>query len=197
MISIIFILFSLFCGSLPFSLWLGKLFFGVDIREVSDGNPGATNVFLAGNFSVGLLALILDISKAALPVGLAYNNLNIRGFPMFLIAIAPMLGNIFSPFLNFKGGKAIAVALGVWIGLTTWKASIPGALGAGIGYLLIAPSVWAVLIGLGTILVTLLIWLPDPLLLSVWIAETILLLWTHRSDLRKTPKLQPWLAKLF
>ena len=196
MTSIAFLFFSFLCGSLPISLWLGKLFFRIDIREVGDGNPGATNVIVAGNFSIGILALFLDISKAAFPVGLAYNNLNIRGIPMFLIAIAPLLGNIFSPFLSFKGGKGIAVALGVWIGLTTWKASLPGALAAGIGYLLITPSVWSVMLGLGAILVTLIIWLPDPLLLSVWISETMLLLWTHRSDLRHPPQLRSWLSKL-
>jgi glycerol-3-phosphate acyltransferase PlsY len=195
-ISLFFILFAFFCGALPFSVWLGKIFIGVDIRQFGDGNPGATNVFRAGNNYVGLLALMLDISKAAVPVGLAYNNLNLRGPSMFLIAIAPILGHMYSPFLGFKGGKAIATALGVWIGLTIWIASIPGALAAGIGGLLVTPSVWSVMFGLGAVLVTLLIWLPDPLLLWVWLAEVVIIAWTHRADLRKTPKLRPWLLKL-
>lgn len=195
LIPVIFILFSFFCGSLPFSVWVGKIFLGVDIRQFGDGNPGATNVFRAGNNYAGLLALILDISKAAVPVGLAYNNLNIRGIPMFMIAIAPILGHAFSPFLRFRGGKAIGTAFGVWIGLTIWKASLPGALAAGIGILLLTPSIWSVVLGLTAILATLLIWLPDPLLLWVWFAEGIIIAWTHRFELRRKPQLRSWLSK--
>ena len=195
MVSILLIFFAFFCGSLPFSVWLGKIFLGLDIRQFGDGNPGATNVFRAGNNYVGLLALMLDISKAAFPVGLAYYNFNLHGPSMLLIAIAPMLGHIFSPFLGFKGGKAIATAFGVWIGLTIWKASLPGVLVAGIGALLITPSGWSVMLGLGAILITLLLWLPDPLLLWVWLAEVIIIVWTHRTDLQQSPHLRPWLRK--
>ena len=52
---------SFLCGSLPFSVWLGKLFVGVDVRQYGDGNPGAANVFRAGNKVVGLVALLLDV----------------------------------------------------------------------------------------------------------------------------------------
>lgn len=76
-----FILIAFLCGSLPFSAWLGKIFLGLDVRHCGDGNPGAANTFRAGNKLVGLLALILDISIAAVPVGLAYFNLGIRGGP--------------------------------------------------------------------------------------------------------------------
>lgn len=195
MISIALILFALFCGSLPFSLWIGKIFLGLDIRQFGDGNPGATNVFRAGNNLIGLFALMLDISKAAAPVGLAYYSLDIRGFPMLLIAIAPLLGSVFSPFLGFKGGKSIATALGVWIGLTIWKASLPGVLAALIGVVLFTPPGWSVMLGLGGILVTLLLWLPDPLLIWVWVFQTLILAWTHRDDLHHTPKLRSRLSK--
>ncbi len=109
MIWVPLVLIAFLCGSLPFSVWLGKLFLKVDVRQYGDGNPGAANVFRSGSKAVGLLALMLDVSKAAAPVGLSYYNLGIRGIPMYLIAIAPMLGHVFSPFLRFRGGKAIAV----------------------------------------------------------------------------------------
>lgn len=183
------------CGSLPFSVWLTKLFINQDVRQYGNGNPGAANAFRAGSFPVGLLTLLLDISKAAIPVGLAYNNLHIRGATMFLIAVAPILGHIFSPFLSFRGGKAIAASFGVWIGLTLWKASLPGVITVTIGIILFTTAGWAVMLALCAILITLLVWLPDPLLILVWIAETLLLAWTHRSDLREAPYLRPWLAK--
>ena len=150
----------------------------------------------SGKPLAGLLALILDISKAAAPVGFAYFNLNIRGTAMFLIAIAPILGHAVSPFLRFRGGKALATVLGVWIGLTIWKASLPAVIGVVIGITLITPPGWSVMLALLGILATLLIWLPDPLLLLVWLAETLILAWTHRADLRQGAHLRPWLARM-
>ena len=114
---------------------------------------------------------------------------------MCLIAIAPILGHVFSPFLGFRGGKAIATALGVWIGLTIWKASLAGVVAALIGIVLFTPPGWAVMLALGAILMTLLLWLPDPLLLFVLASEIVILAWTHRSDLSQWPRFRPWLAQ--
>ena len=197
MSSIALIFFAFVCGSLPFSVWLGKIFLGLDVRQFGDGNPGATNVYKAGNKMIGLITLILDISKAAAPIGYSYYNLNIRGISMFLIAIAPICGHVFSPFLGFRGGKALATALGVWIGLTIWRVSLPAALSALIGIVLFTPPGWAVMFALAGIMTTLIFWLPDPLLILIWAAETLILAWTHRADLRYHPQLRPWLAKYF
>ena len=195
MFAIALIFFAFVCGSLPFSVWLGKVFLGIDVRQFGDGNPGATNVYKAGSKLVGLMALILDISKAAAPVGFAYFNLNIRGVSMFFIAIAPIFGHVFSPFLGFRGGKALATALGMWIGLTIWKVSLPAAAVALIGIALFTTPGWAVMFAMGAILTVLVIWLPDPLFILLWATETLILTWTHRTDLRHHPHLRPWLAK--
>jgi glycerol-3-phosphate acyltransferase PlsY len=176
---------------------LGKIFIGVDVRQFGDGNPGAANVFKAGNNLVALLTLILDISKAAIPVGLAYQNLGIRGVPMYFIAMAPLLGHVFSPFLGFRGGKGLATALGIWIGLTIWKASLAGVIFVGIGIALFTPAGWAVMFALLGILITLLLWMPDPLLLSVLVGETLILIWSHRIDLSRPPQMRTWLKQHF
>jgi glycerol-3-phosphate acyltransferase PlsY len=191
------VLIAFLCGSLPFSVWLGKLFLGLDVRRAGDGNPGATNVFKSGSRGAGLLALVLDVSKAAAPVGLAYHNLGVRGLPLALIAVAPILGHAFSPFLGFRGGKALATALGVWIGLTLWKASLAAVGGVVIGIALFTTAGWAVMLGLLLTLVVILVWLPDTLLLMVWAGEILILAWTHRADLSHRPHLRPWLARLF
>jgi glycerol-3-phosphate acyltransferase PlsY len=183
-------------GSLPFSVWIGKLFVRKDIRQFGDGNPGAANVFRAGNNPAGLLALMLDIGKAAAPVGIAYFNLGLRGVEMMVIATAPILGHIFSPFLKFRGGKAIAASFGSWIGLTIWKASLPAAVGAVIGIALFTSPGWSIMLAMGMVLLVLLVWLPDPLLLSVWCAQTLILAWTHRNDLRQGLHLRPWIGRL-
>jgi glycerol-3-phosphate acyltransferase PlsY len=187
------LLLAFLCGSLPFSLWVGQLFSHRDVRRYGDGNPGAANAFRAGGRLVGLAALLLDISKAAAPLGLAYYTLGLRGLPVFFIAAAPLLGHIFSPFLRFRGGKALAVALGVWIGLTLWKLSLPAVLLILFWIALISPVGWALMLTLAGMLLILLAWLPDTLFIAVLCSQVVLLAWTHRADLRQRPHLRRWL----
>jgi glycerol-3-phosphate acyltransferase PlsY len=191
---VVLVLLSFLCGSLPFSVWLGRILLRTDVRRFGDGNPGATNAFRAGGALVGLLALLFDVSKGAAPVGLAYFNLDLRGLPMWLVATAPLVGHTFSPFLGFKGGKGLAVALGAWIGLTLWRMSLPAVLLVLLWTTLLDTSGWAVMFTLAGLLAVLLAWMPDPLLLAVLAGQTVILAWTHRADLRRRPHLRPWLA---
>ena len=78
----------------------------IQVRPMFSGRAGRR---------AGFAVLLLDVSKAAAPVGIAYFNLGMRGAAMFLIAIAPILGHAFSPFLGFRGGKALPASFGVWI----------------------------------------------------------------------------------
>lgn len=175
-------------GSLPFSVWLGRLFLDVDVREFGDGNPGATNLFRAGSPPLGIAVLILDVGKAALPVGICHSVLGLGGPGMIFISLAPLAGHMFSPFLGFNGGKALAAALGVWIGLTIWQASLPAVLGVVLGILIFSSPGWAVMLAMGIILLVLLIWIPNPLLIWVWAGQTALLAWSHRLDLKEKPR---------
>lgn len=193
---ILFVLIAFVCGAIPFSVWLGRLFLQKDVRLVGDGNPGAINVIKSGSKVLGLIVLILDITKAAVPVGLAYRNFEIRGIPMALIAIAPVLGHAYSPFLGFKGGKAIGTALGTWIGLTIWKVPLAGLIGTLIAFGITSAPGWAILLGLVGILAVLLFWIPDKILFLVWVVVAIVLIWKHRHDLSEGPKLRPWVSKL-
>jgi glycerol-3-phosphate acyltransferase PlsY len=183
------------CGSLPFSVWLAKLLLRQDVRQYGDGNPGTMNAFRAGGRLVGLLVLLLDVSKSAAPVGWAHLNLGYRGLPMFLIATAPIMGHAFSPFLGFRGGKALAVTLGVWIGLTLWRISLPAVLLVVFWNALLNRSGWAVMLTLAGMLAILLAWMPDPLLLTVLVGQVTILGWTHRADLGHVPHLRPWAAR--
>jgi glycerol-3-phosphate acyltransferase PlsY len=189
MSSLIWILIAFTAGSIPTSVWMGKLFLGLDIRNYGDGNPGATNVIRAGSPLLGVVTLLLDVCKAAIPVGICYFNLQIRGAPLVLISIAPVLGHMFSPFLKFKGGKALASTLGVWIGLTLWKASGAAVLGVVLGVLLLNTTGWAVILSMLMILASLMIFILDPLFYSTWLIITTLLAWAHRKDLAIPPRL--------
>ncbi len=191
----IWALLAFLCGSLPFSVWLTRLVGRNDPRTIGDGNPGATNAFRTGGSAIGLIALLLDVSKAAAPVGLAYFNFGWRGLPMALIATMPVLGHAFSPFLRFRGGKALAVAFGVWIGLTIWQLSIPALLLVLFWRAVLDVDGWAVLLALASLLAIILVWLPDPLYLIVLAGQAIILAWTHRDGLRRRPHLRPWLGR--
>jgi acyl phosphate:glycerol-3-phosphate acyltransferase len=190
MTSTIYILIAFLAGSLPFSVWIGKAMLRKDVRQFGDGNPGSTNVYRAGGRAAWALALMLDISKAAAPVGYCYFNLGFRGVEMYLIAVAPLFGHMFSPFLKFRGGKAVSVVLGIWIGLTLWKASLASVLGALVGFALFGVAGWAVMTGLAFVFVSLLLWMPEPLFFAVLLTQVLLMAWTHRTQLQSRPSLR-------
>lgn len=183
------------CGSLPFSVWVGRLFAHQDIRKFGDGNPGATNALRAGGWAVGGLAYFLDIFKGALPIGLTYQVLHLTGSGMVMVALAPSFGHAFSPFLRGRGGKALAVSLGVWIGLTTFELPLVCLTWIILGYVLLTVEGWAVLFTLLGTGLYLLIFNPDSLLLAVVVGQGMLLTWTHRFDLKKPLALRPWVLR--
>lgn len=102
-------------GAVPFGLVIGKLK-GIDLREKGSGNIGATNAMRALGKPLGALVFLLDTLKGWLPVFLAHQ----QNFPSeWLVGagLAAVLGHIYSPFVRFKGGKGVATALGVLLGL--------------------------------------------------------------------------------
>lgn len=186
---IIWILIAFFCGSLPLSVWLGRVALGKDIAQYGDTNPGAANVWRAGGAVWGLLAVLLDSLKGAIPVGLANFVFGIEGWTLAAVAIAPIAGHAFSPFLGFRGGKALAVTFGVWVGLTLWI--VPTILGLFFGlYLaLLKPEGWAVMAGVFSLFLVLLIF-GDPLWLVVWAGMALILGWKHKADLAHKPEVR-------
>ena len=107
-------------GSIPFSLLVGKFALHTDIRSLGDGNPGGFNVWKAGGRFWAAFAVLLDGFKGAIPVGLAHYLFGIDGWPLIPVALAPLVGHIFSPILKFNGGKGLATTFGIWLGLTLW-----------------------------------------------------------------------------
>lgn len=190
-------------GAIPFSLLVGRLALATDIRRYGDGNPGATNVLRAGHARGGglataalaFVAAFLDMLKGALPVAVAYVILELRGPEAIPMALAPVLGHLTSPFLRGHGGKGVAVTGGIWIGLTYGVATVIGIVFMTIGYLMQRVAGWAVALGLTAIGGYLLIWQRDPVLLSIWAGNTLLILWRHREDLGSRPQWRSWWRK--
>lgn len=188
--TLLWTLFGFALGALPFSVWVGKVVLGQDIRQFGDKNPGATNVLRAGGVPPFVLALMLDITKGALPLGLAVHIFGVDGWALLPISLAPPLGHTFSPFLQWQGGKAIAAAFGVWIGITIWTMPLISLSLLIVFTLLISPSGWAVMLALGGMLAALLLWFDDPVLPGVWALQTLLLAYNHWADLVKRPSLR-------
>lgn len=186
----LFAAFAFFCGSLPFSYWVGKYGIRKDIRDYGDGNPGTFNVLRAGGLTWGGLALMLDISKGAFPVGLAAQVFGWDGIALIIIAIMPILGHAFSPFLSFNGGKAIATTAGIWIGLTLYEAPIIFALALVFWYMTLTSSAWATMFTFATLLACFLLIGAPPLWFIVLAMNWIIVIYKHRHELTSLPTLK-------
>ena len=188
--------FALLCGSLPFSLWVGRWLAGRDVREAGDHNPGATNALRVGGWRIGLVAFMLDISKGALPVGLAQYVFAYSGLPLLLVALAPLVGSAFSPFLNFRGGKSLSVSLGIWIGLTLWRVPFVASVALVGAYITMDNPGLAVLTALLAMGAYLVLLQPDGVLLAVWGVMCVVLLAKHRADFARKVELRGWVKRL-
>lgn len=180
-------------GSLPFSVWLGRWLLGADIRTYGDANPGATNVLRAGGRGAAGVALLLDLLKGSVPVGMAHFLWGWDGWALATVALAPVLGHAFSPLLRFRGGKAVATTGGIWSGLTVWEAPLVGGLLLGLCVAVLGANGRAVMATMLGLLLYFVFTPPAwnllnvrpalvPTLLAVWVGNSLVLLWKHRAD---------------
>lgn len=172
-------------GSLPFAVWIPRLLAGRDVRLVGDGNPGAMNALRAGGVMVGLAVLLLDVSKGVVPVVLAKDALALRGWGVAAAAVLSVLGAAFSPFLRFRGGKALAVTLGTWIGWTVWSVPLVALVAIVGATLLVEPDGWAVALALAATLVAVVLWGPGPWAPTALVLQAAIVLFKHRSELAR------------
>jgi glycerol-3-phosphate acyltransferase PlsY len=105
-------------GGIPFGLLIVRLKTGADVRNSGSGNIGATNVLRTTGPLAGILTLVLDAAKGLFAVWLADTLTHGDVFWMSFAALAVLLGHAFSPYLKFKGGKAVASFLGAFGYLT-------------------------------------------------------------------------------
>ena len=101
---------SYLIGSIPFGFILTKIFLKKDIRDIGSGNIGATNALRTGKKSLGYGTLILDITKAILPV--LFVKFNYPDY-IFIASLSAFLGHVFPIWLRFKGGKGVATYIGI------------------------------------------------------------------------------------
>lgn len=106
-------------GSIPFGLLIAKTFCKIDPRQSGSKSIGATNISRLCGLPYGIATLICDVCKGVLPVwGAMMLSENI--FFISTVGLACVLGHVFSCFLKFRGGKAVATSIGVYIPLAFW-----------------------------------------------------------------------------
>jgi glycerol-3-phosphate acyltransferase PlsY len=170
-------------GSMPWGLWLVRLFRGVDIRTQGSGNIGATNVWRVHGRRLGLPAVLLDTVKGFVPAFVA-TKLESHGIGV-LAGGAAMLGHYRPLFLRFrKGGKMVATAGGAFLGV----APIVGGIAAGVWLLMFGltryASVASVTSALSLPLWAWLVGYPWPVIAFAGVASVGVVL-LHRANLRR------------
>ncbi len=118
MIALLLILVAYGLGAVPFGLYVARFVKGIDPRDAGSKNVGATNVARLCGAQWGVLVLVLDIFKGYLPAALAPDGTG--WVALTLIGAASILGHAYSPMLDFRGGKAVATTIGVFLALAPW-----------------------------------------------------------------------------
>jgi glycerol-3-phosphate acyltransferase PlsY len=168
-------------GSIPFGLVLTRLAGTQDLRSIGSGNIGATNVLRTGHKGLAAATLLLDMLKGTAAVIVA-GYLDGPNAAM-LAALGAFLGHLFPVWLKFRGGKGVAVYIGVLLGLF-WPAALAFCL---IWLATAVASRYSSLAALVASLVTpvLLWWLGQLALATLFAAMTVLLFYMHRENIKR------------
>ncbi len=177
---------SYFVGAIPTSYLAGRLFRGIDLREHGSKNLGATNVYRTLGWKYAIPVGLFDIAKGAVPVLVFAPTVSDSQVFALVCGIAAILGHVFSVFVRFRGGKGVATAAGVMLGLT------PLALGvAALTWLLIvALSGYVSLASIAAaavfpVAVYFLERLERPEILWLDILVAAAIVWLHRANIRR------------
>jgi acyl phosphate:glycerol-3-phosphate acyltransferase len=182
----LWLLASYVIGAIPTSYLAGRLFRGIDLREHGSKNLGATNVYRTLGWRYAVPVGLFDIAKGAVPVLLFAPRVSDSQLFALACGIAAILGHVFSVFVRFRGGKGVATAAGVMLGLT------PLAIG-------VAALAWLVVVALtgyvslasiaGAAAFPVAVYLlerpdrPEILWLDALVAAAII--WLHRANIRR------------
>ncbi len=123
MYTAIFTIVAYLIGSISFAVVMSHAFGLSDPRTYGSKNPGATNVLRSGNKKAAIATLIGDAAKGWFAVWLAErfgDQFGVGDLGIALVALAVFLGHLYPVFFRFVGGKGVATALGVLIGLNVW-----------------------------------------------------------------------------
>jgi len=122
-LNILSLILAYLIGSIPTAVWIGKIFYNLDVREHGSGNAGATNTFRVLGKAAGIPVLIFDILKGILAISLATTLGDyIKGGDSLInlkiaLGVSAFLGHLYPIYVGFRGGKGVATMLGIIISL--------------------------------------------------------------------------------
>ncbi|WP_251373622.1 glycerol-3-phosphate 1-O-acyltransferase PlsY [Janthinobacterium sp. JC611] len=172
-------------GSISFAVVMSKVYGIADPRTYGSKNPGATNVLRSGNKGAAIMTLLGDGAKGWLAVFLADHfagALGVGDMAVALVAIAVFLGHLWPVFFRFVGGKGVATALGVLLGINPWLGLATLATWLIIAYAFRYSSLAALVAALFAPFYYGLLFGVDPILLSV-IVMSVLLAYRHSQNI--------------
>ena len=172
-------------GSVSFAVIVSRLFDLPDPRTYGSNNPGATNVLRSGNKLAAVLTLIGDALKGWLAVALASRAAPTLGLGEVHVALAALfvfLGHLFPAFYQFKGGKGVATALGVFLALD-WRVGGSAAALWLIIFALTRTSSLAALIATASMPFVALYFLESGLISGVILLIVLLVVWRHKENI--------------
>ncbi|MBK8807454.1 MAG: glycerol-3-phosphate 1-O-acyltransferase PlsY [Bacteroidales bacterium] len=182
-------------GSIPTAVWIGKIFYKIDIREHGSGNAGATNTFRVLGTKAGIPVLIFDIFKGFLASSLVvFSDTLLQGTKEYvnvqlLLGSLSVIGHIFPIYEGFKGGKGVAALLGVILAITP----IPGMFAIGIFLISLFISKYvslsSIIAGVSFPIMVILIFKTPIISLMIFsIVIAVLLLFTHHKNIERLLK---------
>jgi glycerol-3-phosphate acyltransferase PlsY len=154
-----------------------------DPRTQGSNNPGATNVLRIGGKAAAAVTLFGDMLKGLVPMLIAH-GLGADALILGATGLAACLGHLYPVFFGFRGGKGVATALGVQLGLMWQLGLVVAAIWLFMAKVMRISSL-AALVSMG--LAPLILWWlwPEPILVGIQIVITLLLFWRHRSNIRR------------
>jgi acyl phosphate:glycerol-3-phosphate acyltransferase len=177
-------------GSLSFAVIVSSAMGLNDPRTYGSGNPGATNVLRPGNKAAAVLTLLLDALKGFVPVVLVDQfgaRFGLGEGTVALVALAAFLGHLWPVFFRFEGGKGVATAAGVLLGLNPWLGLATLATWVIIAAFFRYSSLAAIVAAVFAPFYQLLIWGGGPAAISVAVMG-LLLVWRHSANIQKLLK---------
>jgi glycerol-3-phosphate acyltransferase PlsY len=183
MLDISLVVFAYLLGSLSAAIITCKLMGLPDPRSEGSHNPGATNVLRYGGKKAAAITLLGDMLKGLVPVIVA-RLAGVEDSVVAAVAMAAFLGHLYPLFFAFHGGKGVATALGVFLGVS-WPVGVA---------LLLTWLAMAKLFRISSlsaltaaVLAPLYTWLllPHSIYISLSFAIALLLLWRHRSNIQR------------
>ena len=174
-------------GSLSFAVIVSRAMGLNDPRTYGSGNPGATNVLRSGNKTAAILTLLLDALKGFVPVFLVSQfgaRFGLGEGTVAMVGLAAFLGHLWPVFFKFTGGKGVATAAGVLLGINPWLGLATLATWVVIAFFFRYSSLAALVSAVFAPFYQLLIWGGGPAAIAVTVMG-LLLVWRHAANIQK------------